>query len=597
MIILLVIFIILITVILLYIKTHVTTNREKQEPRYQLPKCGGYNKPKKYIPFSYNIVTSCTTSPLRILKMKETLDSLENQTVSPTYMILNLPYVYARTNEQYVIPDYIQNNSNIVINRLEIDYGPATKLVGSILNIPKDEDTWIVVHDDDQLHLQNTIETYMEYINKIDNKKIAFTIAGFDIIDNKVIRYTRDLNRVQIFEGYCTFCVHRSVFEDDFLPYIQTLIKNKDCNLSDDLILSNYVAKKYVKIHQIYNKNLNNDLYWSLGCELEYGKETDALHVIASNIDNKKDDNLGGHLNKYLRVIQYLKQNDMFYLIQPMSRCGGYTLPKTKLNKPYQIITSCTTSPLRINKMHDTINSIENQTVSPTYMLLNLPLKFARTNQEYIIPDYIKNNSNIVINRFEMDYGPATKLVGAILKIPKSKDAWIIIHDDDNLYLQKTVETYTKYIDKFNDKRKAFTVSGFSFSPDFTQTIYKNEDLSILQLCEGFMSYCVHRSVFEDDFLPYIQTLIKNKDCNLSDDLIISNYISKKDVKIHKINSSTLSSDIIWSSDCGTEYGLEEDALSSMAKREDAHNHLGGHFPKYLRAIQYLKQNNMFYLN
>ena len=515
-------------------------------------------------------------------------------------MILNLPYVYARTNEQYIIPDYIKDNSNIVINRLEIDYGPATKLVGSILNISKDEDTWIIIHDDDQLHLQNTIETYMEYINKIDNNKIAFTIAGFDIIDNKVIRYTRDLHGVQIFEGYCTFCVHRSVFEDDFLPYIQTLIKNKDCNLSDDLIISNYIAKKDVKIHKIHNENLSDDLYWSLGCELEYGKEKDALHVIASNIDNKQDDNLGGHLKKYLRVIRYLRQNDMFYLIQPtyqMSRCGGYTLPKTKLNKPYQIITSCTTSPLRINKMNDTIYSLENQTVSPTYMLLNLPLKFARTNQEYIIPDYIKDNSNIVINRLEMDYGPATKLVGSILNIPKYEDTWIVVHDDDNLYLQKTVETYTEYIDKFNDKRKAFTVSGFSFSPDFSQTIHNRDDLSILQLCEGFMSYCVHRSIFEDDFIPYIQTLIKNKDCNLSDDLIISNYIAKKGVKIHKLNSSSLNSDLYWSLRCVLEYGLEEDALHHMASREDGHNHLGGHFKKYQRAIQYLKQKNMFYLN
>lgn len=276
-------------------------------------RCGGYTKPKKYIQHSYNIVTSCTTSPLRIFKMKETLNSLEKQTVSPTYMILNLPYVYARTNEQYVIPDYIQNNTNIVINRLEIDYGPATKLVGSILNIPNNEDTWIVVHDDDQLYLQNTIETYVEYINKIDNKKIAFTISGFDIINNKVIHYKNDLERVKILEGFCTFCVHRSVFEDDFIPYILNVIKNKDCKLSDDLILSNYIAYKNIKVLQISNENISKNMWWNYGCELEYGKDTDALHVMA-NTDKIKDDPLGGHFPKYLRAIQYLKQNNMFYL-------------------------------------------------------------------------------------------------------------------------------------------------------------------------------------------------------------------------------------------------------------------------------------------
>lgn len=276
-------------------------------------RCGGYTKPKKYIPHSYNIVTSCTTSPLRIFKMKETLNSLEKQTVSPTYMILNLPYVYARTNEQYVIPDYIQNNTNIVINRLEIDYGPATKLIGSILNIPNNEDTWIVVHDDDQLYLQNTIETYVEYINKIDNKKIAFTISGFDIINNKVIHYKSDLERVKILEGFCTFCVHRSVFEDDFIPYILNVIKNKDCKLSDDLILSNYISYKNIKVLQISNENISKNMWWNSGCELEYGKETDALHVMA-NTDKIRDDPLGGHFPKYLRAIQYLKQNGLLYL-------------------------------------------------------------------------------------------------------------------------------------------------------------------------------------------------------------------------------------------------------------------------------------------
>lgn len=278
-------------------------------------RCGGYSKPKKYITHSYNIVTSCTTSPLRIFKMKETLNSLEKQTVSPTYIILNLPYVYARTNEQYVIPDYIQNNTNIVINRLEIDYGPATKLVGSILNIPKDEDTWIVVHDDDQLYFQNTIETYIKYINKIDNKKVAFTISGFSFSPDftKIVRKSNDLSIIQLCEGFMSYCVHRSIFEDDFLPYIINLIKNKDCNLSDDLIISNYIAKKDVKIYKIHNENLNSDLYWSLGCELEYGKDTDALHVMA-NTDKIKDDPLGGHFPKYLRAIQYLKQNNMFYL-------------------------------------------------------------------------------------------------------------------------------------------------------------------------------------------------------------------------------------------------------------------------------------------
>lgn len=259
----------------------------------------------------YKIITSCTTSPSRIYKMKETLESLENQNLSPDKMILNLPYVYSRTNETYTIPDYIKENKKIVINRLDIDYGPATKLVGTILNIPKDEDTWIIIHDDDQLYLENTIQNHAEYINKLKSNKVAFTISGFKLKNKNVIFDNTDLSEHDVLEGYCTFSVHRSVFEEDFLPYILNCIKNIDCKLSDDLIISNYLAYKNVKILKISNDKISKDIWWKSGCELEYGFQDDALHKLANGSDN---DPLGGHLKKYLRAIDYLEKNNMYYI-------------------------------------------------------------------------------------------------------------------------------------------------------------------------------------------------------------------------------------------------------------------------------------------
>lgn len=277
-------------------------------------------------------------------------------------------------------------------------------------------------------------------------------------------------------------------------------------------------------------------------------------------------------------------------------KCGGYSEPQKDINVPFNIITSCTTSPSRINKMNDTIYTLQKQTVKPSKLLLNLPYKFSRTNESYIIPDNFKNNKNITINRLEMDYGPATKLVGAVLKIPKDEDTWIVVHDDDQLYFQKLVENYIDYITKVNNKKIGFTVSGFNFKTDYTGTISDDFDLSRVQVCEGFMSYCVHRSVFEDDFIPYMNFVLKNKDCYLSDDLIISNYIAKKDVSIKMINSPNINRGLYWRSGCLLEYGLQEDALHRMASKEDGSVELGGHFGKYMRAIEYLKKNNMFYL-
>jgi len=276
-------------------------------------------------------------------------------------------------------------------------------------------------------------------------------------------------------------------------------------------------------------------------------------------------------------------------------KCGGYFEPQKDIKIPFNIITSCTTSPSRINKMHDTIYTLQKQTVKPSHLLLNLPYKFARTNESYIIPDNF--SKNIIINRLEMDYGPATKLVGAILKIPKDEDTWIVVHDDDHLYFQKLVENYIDYITKVNNKKIVFTLSGFNFKKDYTGITSDDFDLSRVQVCEGFMSYCVHRSVFEDDFIPYMNFVLKNRDCYLSDDLIISNYIAKKDVSIKMINSPNINRGLYWRSGCLLEYGLQEDALHRMASKEDGSVELGGNFGKYMRAIEYLKKNNMFYLD
>ena len=274
-------------------------------------RCITGDKTKVNIDRSYKIITSCTTSPTRIYKMKETFSSLENQTLSPDNMILNLPYVYSRTNETYTIPEYIKENKNIIINRLDMDYGPATKSVGAILNIPKDEDTWIIIHDDDQLYLENTIQNHVEYINKLKSKKVAFTISGFKLRNKKVKFDNSDLAELDILEGFCTFSVHRSIFEEDFLPYILNCIQNIDCKLSDDLIISNYLAYKNVKILKISNEKINKDKWIKLGCELEYGFEDDALHKLTKGFVN---DPLGGNFKKYLRAIDYLEKNNMYYI-------------------------------------------------------------------------------------------------------------------------------------------------------------------------------------------------------------------------------------------------------------------------------------------
>lgn len=74
------------------------------------------------------------------------INHLKAQTMSFTKIIINIPDVYQRTNTVYVIPDWLQQEPRVLINRCH-DLGPATKLLG-VYDSLSDDDIVCVVDDD-----------------------------------------------------------------------------------------------------------------------------------------------------------------------------------------------------------------------------------------------------------------------------------------------------------------------------------------------------------------------------------------------------------------------------------------------------------------
>lgn len=266
----------------------------------------------KNINHTYSIIFSLTTSPKRINKMRDNLASLTLQTMKANYILLNLPKLY-RNETPYVIPKEIKDNKSVVINRLENDYGPVTKLLGTILSTNKEDDLYIIIVDDDNLYLPQTVENYVQYINS--NKKIAYSLGGFNVKNGKidVDVQKKDLEKVSVFEGYLSCVFHRSMFDDDFLDYVKSVIKNDDCKFSDDVIVSNWINAKGIPIYRIYNKKFNRDLWWRLNCN-DCGVENgDALRDLSQKSYENENDPLGGHSKRYEKVFEYLKENDLYY--------------------------------------------------------------------------------------------------------------------------------------------------------------------------------------------------------------------------------------------------------------------------------------------
>ena len=253
-------------------------------------------------------VVSFTTSPTRIGKCGPMIHSILDQTRKPDLFLLNIPEEFARTGETYNVPKYIRKS--LTVNRVDTDYGPATKLLPTVVYLKAAEQTHkfdpantrIIYLDDDIAYPLKMIESYEKMIAPGDNN--VWTATGFDFVNLNLNGKRAHKDTATIAEGYGSVCVPLNTFGDDFMEYMTryTAIDNQICRLSDDVILSNYYHKQkvgitvvnvpgFLSIHDMWrNKNI-----------LDYGNEGDALHLGAGGTSDN-------NVDRYKRVITALNK-------------------------------------------------------------------------------------------------------------------------------------------------------------------------------------------------------------------------------------------------------------------------------------------------
>jgi hypothetical protein len=254
------------------------------------------------------IVVSFTTSPTRINKCSQMIHSILDQTRKPDLFLLNIPEEFARTGESYVVPKYIRKS--LTVNRISIDYGPATKIVPTVMYLTDRERcdkfdpkyTRIIYLDDDIAYSKKMVETYERMIAPNDDN--VWTTTGFDFVNMHLNGKRAHKDIATIAEGYGSVCVKLNTFGDDFMEYMAryTAAENQICRLSDDIILSNYYHRRNVGIYII---NLPGFLsiqdVWDEQRILEYGNQDDALHMGASGTSDN-------NVDRYKRVITALNK-------------------------------------------------------------------------------------------------------------------------------------------------------------------------------------------------------------------------------------------------------------------------------------------------
>jgi glycosyltransferase involved in cell wall biosynthesis len=262
------------------------------------------------------ILGGLTTTISRLQKISNVLKSIIEQTNKLDKINLIIPNYSNYNNESYIVSPNIYNlTHNIELLRSD-DYGPITKLLPLIQNIKINEDIWLMTFDDDLYYDEKIVETIKNNINKFNNnKKNVYGFIGFNLSN-----FTGELNSrtssnitedsiVDILEGKGSIIYHRSVFKEDFKDYINILINEStnNCRYSDDILIANYLAKYKINRIQLYSQEFNKDMNFEKKYLLKYSNYPDSLH-------NGKDNLVYPKEQRYKKVIQILKEKNMYYL-------------------------------------------------------------------------------------------------------------------------------------------------------------------------------------------------------------------------------------------------------------------------------------------
>ena len=174
-----------------------------------------------------NFCVSMTSIPPRFNGLEKTLKSLEKQNKKPEKIFLNIPKKYNRfSSADYDFSSLIKQFKNLKINKCE-DYGPGTKLIGSLEDISKYN--YVVLVDDDHSYKKEMLEIFYQQINK--NLEESYSFCVYDILDCK------------IGQGADGFLINTKYLKNIFYFFNNYVKNNKKLLLNDDLWISIYLNK------------------------------------------------------------------------------------------------------------------------------------------------------------------------------------------------------------------------------------------------------------------------------------------------------------------------------------------------------------------
>ena len=203
------------------------------------------DKEHVHIKTNADVYITMTTIPSR---MKNTLDIIRHFLKHVTgfkKIILNVPYQYNRWPEFKVSVDKI-NDPRFMLNRTH-DYGPLTKLMGSISIIPPNAITLIC---DDMCYKLKAFKDIAEKADQYPSQAFSFYVYPY--------KNTEGINTVKVPQGadlICTSSMNLSHFPSWFQQFkafhkVEDYFKN-ECFFVDDQLIGWYFQVHNIPMKQV----------------------------------------------------------------------------------------------------------------------------------------------------------------------------------------------------------------------------------------------------------------------------------------------------------------------------------------------------------
>jgi hypothetical protein len=191
------------------------------------------------------VVVSLTSIPPRLPNVHKVLQSvIDNQSVEPDIVYLNLPKVFKRTGE-ISDPSLLQySHPKLKIVECE-DYGPITKILPGLEIEQGNKETVLIIVDDDILYHGDFIEKFIDMARKHPGCAIIrgfgdrqYPLSPVPINDGQGPTIPYNFMGTLLPVGHMDF--------EDFKNFVMLAIADSECFRSDDYVLGAYLASRRI---------------------------------------------------------------------------------------------------------------------------------------------------------------------------------------------------------------------------------------------------------------------------------------------------------------------------------------------------------------